>query len=96
MPEFKHDVAVSAVGYDSLLVTDLLDRLRPRLDGSAVWAATETAPETETGLSPLGADSRIALVLLHRLWANEPATAAESGVLKQRMRSVYDQFHPRA
>ena len=86
MPEFKHDIAVSAVSYDSLLVTELLDRLRPRLDGTAVWAASETVPENEGGLSPLGAESRIALVLLHRLWANEPTTAAESGVLKQRMR----------
>jgi hypothetical protein len=86
MPEFKHDVVVSAVSYDSLLVTDLLDRLRPRLRGTAVWAATETVPENDAGLSPLGSDSRIALVLLHRLWATEPATAAESGVLKLRMR----------
>lgn len=85
MPEFKHDIAVSAVSYDSLLVDDLMKRLQPRLDGPVVWAK-ETVPESEAALSLLGPDSRVVLVVLHRLWSHEPATAADSGILRQRMR----------
>ena len=86
MPEYKYDVAVSAVSYDSLLVDDLMKRLQPRVDGPVVWSAKEADPENQAALSLLGADSRAVLIVLHRLWSHEPATAADSGILRQRMR----------
>jgi hypothetical protein len=86
MTEYKRDIAVSAVGYDSLLVADLVKRLQPRLDGAVVWAAKGVDLDNDAALSLLGVESRVVLVVLHRLWSHEPSTAADSGILRQRMR----------
>ena len=85
MKAYDHDLAISAVSYDSLLVGELISRLRPRLEQSAVWAG-QTPDAPETAFPVLGRGARAVLVLLHPLWSREPRTAADSGVLRQRMK----------
>jgi hypothetical protein len=84
MKAYEHDVAVSAVAYDSLLVAEIIRRLRPALSLPVVWSGhhemLDPAPASSLG------DARIILVLLHPLWAHEPATAADSDPLRQRVR----------
>ena len=85
MTEFELDLAISAVGYDSLLVRELKDLLQPRLEQPVVWAGHESE-DSSAPLPMLGSGARIVLVLLHPLWSKEPLTAEDSGVLRQRMK----------
>ena len=79
---YTHDLAISAVSFDALLVNELIAALAPRLQTAPVWDSA-SAP------SPLSADiSRIALVLVQRLWGRgqAEATTTDAAVLCERAR----------
>jgi len=83
---YEHDLAISAVVYDTLLVADLMALLTSRLPDVPVWTgAPVTAPTT--GASPLDEEvSRVALVLTQRLWRQDAITAVDAQVLHERAR----------
>ena len=79
---YAHDLAISAVSFDALLVNELITALAPRLSSAPVW-------DNASVPSPLNADlSRVALVLVQRLWGrgNEEATTADAELLRERAR----------
>jgi len=81
-----HDLAVSAVVYDTLLVVDLMKLLGSRLPSAPMWTGSPVLASDIPG-SPLDADvSRIALVLVQRLWGHDAITAADAEVLRDRAR----------
>jgi hypothetical protein len=81
---YEHDLAISAVVYDTLLVSELMMLLASRLPESPAWSgAVVTA--TKTGSSPLDDNvSRVALVLVQRLWGRDAITAVDAEVLRER------------
>jgi hypothetical protein len=85
MTNFTHDLALSAVPYDTLLVAELSQRLTPRLPTLPFWAgnAPHESMEATTGL--LGDSSRLALVLHQRLWGRDGMTNLDEAVLRDRL-----------
>ena len=87
MKAFDYDLAISAVGYDSLLVEELSGRLKPRLERLATWGGQDVdGLAVQTSNPVLGRATRVVLVLLHRLWAQNPGTVADGDQLRQRMK----------
>ncbi len=83
-PSFENDLAISAVIYDTLLVTDLIGLLAPRLRRAPVWTAAPVIASRTTA-SPLDENvSRVALVLLQRIWGHDVITGLDAEVLRDR------------
>lgn len=83
---FTHDLAISAVSYDTLLVTAMRTLLASRLENRPVWAADAPPPVDTFDETPLREDeSRVALVLFQHLWRTDALTAADSAVLRVRV-----------
>ena len=79
---YAHDLAISAVSFDALLVNELVAAIAPRLQSAPVW-------DNAVAPSVLSADvSRVALVLAQRLWGrgDEEATTTDAEVLRERAR----------
>lgn len=86
---FTHDLAISAVSYDTLLVTEMQTLLASRLESRPVWAADARPSVDGFDEAPLCEDeSRVALVLLQHLWGADAVTAAEAAVLRLRVRRM--------
>ncbi len=83
---YAHDLAISAVAYDTLLVHDVSARLAARLRHAPVLLADATPIDVlETPL--LREDvSRIVLILGQRLWGTDDVTNAEAAILRERAR----------
>jgi hypothetical protein len=92
MTKFTHDVAISAVSYDSLLVGELFARLGLRLSAPVFWQ-TELAdggaePQTDsTAAVVFERSARIVVVLHQRLWGRAGGTAADVEALRERVRA---------
>jgi hypothetical protein len=92
MTMFTHDVAISAVSYDSLLVGDLFVRLGLRLSAPVFWQ-TELAdagaePRADsTAAAVFERSARIVVVLHQRLWGREGGTSADVEALRERVRA---------
>ena len=92
MTKFTHDVAISAVSYDSLLVGDLFARLGPRLSAPVFWQTEfadsrgEQRPDS-TAASVFEQSARIVVVLHQRLWGREGGTASDVEALRERVRA---------
>src|SRR5438477_11330718 len=76
MTTFTHDVAISAVSYDSLLVGDLFARLGLRLSAPVFWqtelADVGSAPQMDsTAASAFERSARIGFVLSQSIWGPE-------------------------
>jgi hypothetical protein len=92
---FVYDVAISAVAYDAMLVAELADSIGPRLRAPACWRREIEIADAGTSTHPTNGDadamstdaSRIALVLHQRLWGRDPATIADDGLLRRRLRA---------
>lgn len=92
MTTFTHDVAISAVSYDSLLVGDLFARLGLRLSAPVFWqtelADGSTEPRSDsTAASVFERSARIVVVLHQRLWGREGGTATDVEALRERVRA---------
>ncbi|MGH7619636.1 MAG: hypothetical protein ACREPM_20680 [Gemmatimonadaceae bacterium] len=82
---FAYEVVISAAGYDTLLVTELSDRLKPRLGANPVWTGRSMVHGDDTS-HPLANDAaRVVLVLHQRLWSHDTATRADADLLRERM-----------
>jgi hypothetical protein len=92
MTKFTHDVAISAVSYDSLLVGDMFARLGLRLSAPVFWqteladGGAEPRPDS-TAASVFERSARIVVVLHQRLWGREGGTAADVEALRERVRA---------
>jgi hypothetical protein len=80
MTAVPNDVAISAVPYDSILVSELAERLAPRLRGTLTPAADAPLSPARLG----AAKASVALILHQRLWGREPETRADATVLRAR------------
>ena len=86
VPTVSHDLAISAVVYDTLLVVDLMKLLAPRLATAPMWTGAPVIATTTDASLLDGGVSRIALVLAQRLWGHDAITAADAEVLRDRAR----------
>ena len=86
MTNFSHDIAISAVSYDAMLVAELTERLASRLRTAPVWAGHSQAEPSGAAPTLLAESSRIALVLHQRLWRHDIATQSDHAVLSVRLR----------
>lgn len=83
--QYTHDLAISAVSFDAMLVADLSDRLESRLRTSVAWSG-HVARAVGDAVSPLlGDSSRVALILYQRLWGHDP-TRVDAVSLRARLR----------
>jgi hypothetical protein len=93
MTKFTHDVAISAVSYDSLLVGDLFARLGLRLSAPVFWqaeladAGAAPPPMDSSAATVFERSARIVVVLHQRLWGREDGTAADVEALRERVRA---------
>ena len=86
----EHDLAISAVVYDTMLVGELMAIFASRLRAAPVWTGAPVIAST-TEASPLDDDvSRVALVLVQRLWGRDAITAVDADVLRDRVRRKPD------
>ena len=84
---YEHDLAISAVPYDALLVADLVGIFAMRLSCVPLWrCASPTLPPSAAASALLGDQSRVALILAQRLWGRDDVTAADAAILQERAR----------
>lgn len=85
MTQYTHDLAISAVSFDAMLVADLSDRLESRLRTSVAWSG-HVARAVGDAVSPLlGDSSRVAMILHQRLWGHD-TTRVDAVSLRARLR----------
>lgn len=92
MTKFTHDLAVSAVSFDALLVTELFARLGQRLSAPVFWQTRLSDGNTEQEADTMAAEvfertARVVVVLHQRLWGRESATAGDVQALRERVRA---------
>jgi hypothetical protein len=84
--KYAHDLAISAVAYDTLLLHDLSARLAARLQQPPVLLSDAT-PAERVEATLLNEDvSRVVLILGQRLWGKDDLTNAEAAILRERAR----------
>lgn len=83
---YAHDLAISAVSYDALLVGELVASLAARLRHAPRWMGS--TPSIDGLVTPLRAEDepRLVLVVAQRLWGYDDATAAQEAILQDRAR----------
>ena len=87
---FKYDVAVSAADFDALAVAELRRRLEQRLT-KPVFTVTRTADGARTVAvdasikNAFEKDSRVVVVLYHRLWSTSETSDVEIAGVKSRI-----------
>jgi hypothetical protein len=90
---FKYDVAVSAADFDALAVAELKRLLEQRL-AKAVFTVPrdKDGPRTTTVTTSIKSafekDSRVVVVLHHRLWGTTPSSETEIASVKTRIGKV--------
>jgi hypothetical protein len=92
MTDFTHDVAISAVSYDSMLVAELSGHLAHRVGPGLFWRAErhDMRPDPVADLaaaSVMTESARVVVVLHQRLWGHDPVTAADAVALRERVRA---------
>jgi hypothetical protein len=86
MTAFSYDLAISAVPYDAVFVTELMAELAPRLRTMPVWAGHGGQEPPALPAMLVADQSRLALVLHQRLWRHDATTQADASVLRERVR----------
>jgi hypothetical protein len=86
MTTYVHDLAISAVPTDSILVAELSQQLALRMRIAPFWAGNGQRDEAASSAF-LNESSRLALVLHQRLWRHDEMTESDDGVLRARLRS---------
>ena len=92
MSESTHDVAISAVSFDSMLVAELSTRLARRVGPGVFWRTDrdDTAPDPAAAVNAsaiVNDSARVVVVLHQRLWGRDGATAADALALRERVRA---------
>ncbi len=90
MTQYSHDVAISAVSYDAMLVADVSERCGQRLGGAVFWRSPSRDALAGVATEQLGVvenSARVVVVLHQRLWGHDPATAADAAALRDRMKA---------
>lgn len=92
MTSIAHDVAISAVSYDSLLVSELSERLSRRLMTPVFWRAEKADVQPDTtddlaGAEMMATSARVVVVLHQRLWGHDGTTAGDAASLRERVRA---------
>jgi hypothetical protein len=92
MTDFTHDVAISAVPYDAMLVAELSERLARRVGPGLFWRAErdDMRPDPAADLassSVISESARVVVVLHQRLWGRDGVTAADATALRERVRA---------
>jgi hypothetical protein len=82
MATYTHDVDISAVPYDAILVAELVARMTPKLRAAPYWPGGATV-ETMAIVEP----SRLVVVLHQRLWGRDVITSRDESTLKARAES---------
>jgi len=90
MTAFSYDLAISAVPYDAVFVTELMAELAPRLRTMPVWSGQARHEPPAPHAMLVAEQSRLALVLHQRLWRHDAATQADASVLRERVRQHPD------
>jgi hypothetical protein len=93
---FTHDLAITAVSYDSLLVAELFARLGTRLSAPMFWQ-TQLADAPVDQAQDIAAaaafvfekTARVVVVLHQRLWGREGTTAADLAAIRERVRAKH-------
>lgn len=81
LPRVTHDVVISAVRYDGLLVADLSGRLAVALGATPFWRGMQI--EGSDGDAALVDSTRLAVIVHQRLWAHDSGTQADALELQQ-------------
>ena len=86
---YTHELAISAVPYDAILVDELSQRLALQLETTPHWNGhVSPLEQPESGESPFSQSaSRLTLVLHQRLWQHECATQNDATEIVQRLRA---------
>lgn len=84
---YAYELVISAVGFDSMLVAELSERLAPRLRVPAFWTGADPAALPPEASAMVAGTSRLVLVLHQRLWAHEATTRADDALLRERLRA---------
>lgn len=87
---YSRDLAISAVSYDSMLVTELTEQLAPRLDGTPFWSGGIPSLNETPDPFLIESSARLVLVLFQRLWQHDHSTQADAMALRARMQSEPD------
>jgi hypothetical protein len=82
---FAHELAISAVPFDSLLVTELSEALTERLGSEPYWAGRPIIDGDGASLVATAPSARVVLVLHQRLWRHDRATEADAIALHDRL-----------
>lgn len=83
------DIAVSAVSYDALLVSDLVARVQPTLFGTAYWRGDSPLPVDDADdLELLTRSARLVVVLHQRLWGRNGFTARDLIAVQTRVQTL--------
>jgi len=90
---FKYDVAVSAADFDALAVAELKRLLEQRLSKAVFTVPRDkegprTATVTNSIKTAFEKDSRVVVVLHHRLWGTTPSSETEVASVKARIGKV--------
>jgi hypothetical protein len=90
MTKSTHDVAISAVVYDSILVAELSERLAARVDTGTYWRSetddiSSDATVDLAAASVIETSARVVVVLHQRLWSRSGITAVEAEALRARI-----------
>jgi hypothetical protein len=86
-PTYRHELAISATTYDTLLVRELTERLTPRLGVEPVWSLSSVATADDTPHPLANETSRLVLVLHQRLWSRDASTQVDARMLGDRLQA---------
>lgn len=92
MKNFTHDLAISAVSYDALLVAELFARIGERLSAPVFWQTQLNDGDVDSTQDTTAAEvfertARVVVVLHQRLWGREDATSSDVQALRERVRA---------
>ena len=92
MTHFTHDVAISAVSFDAMLVAELSERIARRAGPNILWQThrDDLHPDAAAHAAAAGAvadTARIVVVLYQRLWGRDAQTAGDAAALELRVKA---------
>jgi hypothetical protein len=92
MTHFTHEVAISAVSFDAMLVAELSERIARRAGPGILWRTQRDdmppdAAHDAAAAAAIADTARIVVVLHQRLWARDEQTASDAAALASRVKA---------